>query len=70
LAREGLGIIVGMVLFAAIMITGAIVSPFLHLQIMAGTVLLLTLITVYFFGIRSGQFQIALTRSFRPQMGK
>ena len=49
MAREGLGIIVGMVIFALIMTVGAILSPFLHIRLMAGMVILLALITVYFF---------------------
>jgi len=49
LAREGLGVVIALVLCSIIAIFGIFVSPFLHLKIIAAVLVLLTILTVNFF---------------------
>lgn len=49
MAREGLGVVIALVLCSIIAIFGIFVSPFLHLKIIAAVLVLLTILTVNFF---------------------
>lgn len=49
MSREGLGLIMGMVLFSAIMIVGSIANPFTHLKVMAVISALFTAVVINFF---------------------
>ncbi|RMF59708.1 MAG: phosphatidylserine decarboxylase family protein [Calditrichaeota bacterium] len=49
MSREGIGPVVGLVLFTGIVLAGAIVTARVHLQILSGISLLLTLLVVNFF---------------------
>lgn len=47
--REGLGIVLGAALFAAILVVGALTSPFGYLKIVAIVGVILTVFVIYFF---------------------
>lgn len=47
--REGVGLIIGMILFTAIVTTGAIVTSYWHLRIFAGVSAVATLLIINFF---------------------
>ncbi len=49
MARDGLGIIIGMVLFTAVIVWGALMTPYLFVDIVAVLGVLLAGLTVYFF---------------------
>lgn len=49
LSREGLGTISGMMLFSAVMLVGAVLTPFTHLTILAVLSIALTGLAIYFF---------------------
>jgi len=49
LNKEGLGIVVGMVLFSGILIAGSLVTGHLYLKIITGVSVLLTVLVIYFF---------------------
>ena len=47
--KEGLGIVVGLVLFSGILIAGSLVTGHLYLKIITGISVLLTVLVIYFF---------------------
>lgn len=49
MSKEGISTILAMLISTAILTTGAILTPYLHLSILAGISFLLTGVTVYFF---------------------
>ena len=49
MSKEGIGTILGVVLFTAVMTVGAVLTPHLHLTILAAIFGALTLLVIYFF---------------------
>ncbi len=49
MSKEGIGTVLGAFLFTAVLIVGALLTPYLHLTVLAGVFAALTLLLIYFF---------------------